>query len=115
MAQDNPYRNIVELKLDALAERQVKVRLIAAAWHCPLGCSTVGGWFDSGPAKEKPAELVEFKPTASLAEAGRAKRATPPVICFRPWPKATTSLRSAARWHGMPYRPATPCGRPMPA
>ena len=33
------------------------------------GCSTVGGWFGSGPAKAKPAELVEFKPAATLTEA----------------------------------------------
>jgi outer membrane protein assembly factor BamB len=31
--------------------------------------STVGGWFGSGPAKAKPAELVEFKPAANLVEA----------------------------------------------
>lgn len=33
------------------------------------GCSTVGGWFSSTPAKAKPAALVEFKATASLTEA----------------------------------------------
>lgn len=52
-------------------------RLIAASLALALsGCgtvnsmgSTVGGWFGAGPSKAKPAELVEFKPTASLVEA----------------------------------------------
>jgi outer membrane protein assembly factor BamB len=35
--------------------------------------STVGGWFGSGPAKAKPAELVEFKPAASLTEAWKTE------------------------------------------
>lgn len=58
----------------------MKMRLIAAGLALALsGCSTVGsmtstvgGWFGSGPAKAKPAELVEFKPTATLAEAWKA-------------------------------------------
>ncbi len=44
------------------------------------GCSTVnsmtntvGGWFGAGPAKAKPAELVEFKPSATLAEAWKVE------------------------------------------
>jgi outer membrane protein assembly factor BamB len=48
----------------------VNTRLIVAVLALALsGCSTVSGWFGSGPAKPKPAELVEFKPGASLAEA----------------------------------------------
>jgi outer membrane protein assembly factor BamB len=35
--------------------------------------STVGGWFGSNPAKTKPAELVEFKQAASLAEAWKGE------------------------------------------
>jgi len=58
----------------------VKTRIMIAGLALALsGCSTVGsmsrtvgGWFGSGPAKAKPAELVEFKPTASLAEAWKA-------------------------------------------
>jgi len=34
--------------------------------------STVGGWFSSSPSKSPPAELVEFKPAASLTEAWKA-------------------------------------------
>lgn len=30
------------------------------------GCSWVGGWFDSGGPKARPADLVEFKPSAAL-------------------------------------------------
>lgn len=39
------------------------------------GCSTIGGWFGSSPASEaaKPAELVDFKPLVSLAEAWKAE------------------------------------------
>ena len=55
----------------------MKMRLLVAGLALALsGCSTVGsmtstvgGWFGSGPAKAKPAELVEFKPTATLTEA----------------------------------------------
>jgi len=58
----------------------MKMRLLVAGLALALsGCSTVGsmtstvgGWFGSGPAKAKPAELVEFKPTATLAEAWKA-------------------------------------------
>jgi len=58
----------------------VKMRLVVIGVTLALaGCSTVdsmtstvGGWFDSGPAKAKPAELVEFKPAASLTEAWKA-------------------------------------------
>lgn len=44
------------------------------------GCSavnsmtrTVGGWFGAGPAKAKPAELVDFQPSATLTEAWKAE------------------------------------------
>jgi outer membrane protein assembly factor BamB len=51
----------------------MKMRLLVAGLALALsGCSTVGGWFGSGPAKAKPAELVEFTPTATLAEAWKA-------------------------------------------
>jgi len=51
--------------------------LMAAGLALSLsGCSTVnsmtgtvGGWFGAGPAKAKPADLVEFKPFATLTEA----------------------------------------------
>lgn len=46
--------------------------------------STVGGWFGSGPAKAKPAELVEFKPTASLIEAWKADTGDADGHLFRP-------------------------------
>ena len=48
----------------------MKMRLMIVGLALALsGCSTVGGWFGSGPAKAKPAELVEFKPSAGLTEA----------------------------------------------
>lgn len=58
----------------------MKTHVIVASLALALsGCSavgsmtsTVGGWFGSGPAKAKPAELVDFKPAASLAEAWKA-------------------------------------------
>ncbi len=46
--------------------------------------STVGGWFGSGPAKAKPAELVEFKPTASLIEAWKGDTGDAGGHLFRP-------------------------------
>lgn len=48
------------------------------------GCSTVGGWFGSGPAKAKPAELVEFKPTVSLTEAWKADTGDTGTYLFHP-------------------------------
>lgn len=58
----------------------MKTHVIIASLALALsGCSavgsmtsTVGGWFGSGPSKAKPAELVEFKPRASLVEAWKA-------------------------------------------
>lgn len=68
------------------------MRLIAAGLALSLsGCgavgsmtSTVGGWFGSGPAKAKPAELVEFKPTASLGEAWKGETGDSDGRLFRP-------------------------------
>ena len=59
----------------------MSARLTAAVLALALsGCSavnsvshTVGGWFGSGPSKPKPAELVEFKPAATLTEAWKAE------------------------------------------
>lgn len=52
----------------------MKMRLMVVGLALALsGCSTVGGWFGSGPAKPKPAELVEFKPSASLTEAWKGE------------------------------------------
>ncbi|MGE5320576.1 MAG: outer membrane protein assembly factor BamB [Hyphomicrobiaceae bacterium] len=48
------------------------------------GCSTVSGWFGAGPAKAKPAELVEFKPSASLAEAWKAETGNTGDYLFHP-------------------------------
>ncbi|OJW41026.1 MAG: outer membrane protein assembly factor BamB [Thiobacillus sp. 65-1059] len=68
------------------------MRLIAAGLALFLsGCgavgsmtSTVGGWFGAGPAKAKPAELVEFKPTASLGEAWKGETGDSDGRLFRP-------------------------------
>jgi outer membrane protein assembly factor BamB len=68
------------------------MRLIAVGLALALsGCSTVGsvtstvgGWFGSGPAKAKPAELVEFKPAASLAEAWKGDTGDTGGYLFRP-------------------------------
>lgn len=46
--------------------------------------STVGGWFGAGPAKAKPAELVEFKPRANLAEAWKGETGDAAGYLFRP-------------------------------
>ncbi|MBW8329024.1 MAG: outer membrane protein assembly factor BamB [Thiobacillus sp.] len=70
----------------------MKMRLIVAGLALAVsGCSTVGsmtstvgGWFGSGPAKAKPADLVEFKPTASLAEAWKTDTGDAGGYLFRP-------------------------------
>jgi outer membrane protein assembly factor BamB len=63
----------------------VKTRLIVAGLVLALsGCSTVSGWFGSGPAKAKPAELVDFKPTVSLTEAWKGDTDATGGYLFRP-------------------------------
>ena len=70
----------------------MKMRLIVASLVLAVsGCSTVGsmtstvgGWFGAGPAKAKPAELVEFKPAASLSEAWKADSGDGGSYLFRP-------------------------------
>ena len=70
----------------------MKMRMIAAGLALALsGCGTVGsmthtvgGWFGSGPAKAKPAELVEFKPTANLTEAWKGDTGDADGHLFRP-------------------------------
>ena len=70
----------------------MKMRLMVAALALALsGCSTVGsmtstvgGWFGSGPAKQKSAELVEFKPSASLVEAWKSETGDTAGRLFRP-------------------------------
>jgi outer membrane protein assembly factor BamB len=65
----------------------VRRRLLAAGLLLALsGCSTVGGWFGAGPAKAKPAELVEFKPAASLAEAWKGGTGDATGHLFHPQP-----------------------------
>ena len=70
----------------------MKRRLMVAGLALALsGCgtvgsmtSTVGGWFGSGPAKAKPAELVEFKPTASLDQAWKVETGDTAGHLFHP-------------------------------
>jgi outer membrane protein assembly factor BamB len=70
----------------------MKMRLIVTGLALALsGCSTVGsmtstvgGWFGSGPAKAKPAELVEFKPSASLTEAWKGETGDTAGHVFHP-------------------------------
>ena len=64
--------------------------VLALAFALP-GCSavnsmtsTVGGWFGSGAAKPKPAELVEFKPAATLTEAWKAETGDAGGYLFQP-------------------------------
>ena len=63
----------------------MKRRLMVADLALALsGCGTVGGWFGSGPAKAKPAELVEFKPTASLDQAWKVETGDTAGHLFHP-------------------------------
>lgn len=47
--------------------------------------STVGGWFGAGPAKAKPAELVEFKSRAALSEAWKGETGDAAGFLVRPY------------------------------
>lgn len=63
----------------------MKTRVLVAGLTLALaGCSTVGGWFGSGPAKAKPAELVPLKPAAELVEAWKADTGSAEGYLFRP-------------------------------
>ncbi len=68
------------------------MRVIVAGLALALsGCSTVnsmtgtvGGWFGAGPSRAKPAELVEFKPAATLIEAWKADTGDAGSTLFHP-------------------------------
>ncbi|OZA29489.1 MAG: outer membrane protein assembly factor BamB [Hydrogenophilales bacterium 17-61-9] len=63
----------------------MKMRLMALGLALALsGCSTVGGWFGAGPAKARPAELVDFKPTVNLAEAWKGETGDAGGYLLRP-------------------------------
>lgn len=63
----------------------MKMRLIVAGLVMALsGCSTVSGWFGHGPAKPKPAALVDFKPAASLTEAWKSETGDTEGYLLRP-------------------------------
>jgi outer membrane protein assembly factor BamB len=63
----------------------VKMRLMVVGLAPAVsGCSTVGGWFGSGSAKAKPAELVEFKPSVSLGEAWKVETGDAAGHLFHP-------------------------------
>lgn len=52
----------------------MKIRLLVAGIALATsGCTTIGGWFGSGPSRPEPAELVAFQPKAALAEAWKAE------------------------------------------
>lgn len=68
------------------------------------GCSTVGsmthtvgGWFGAGPAKEKPAELVEFKPSSTLTEAWKNDTDDAGGYLFRPQAEAGDVLAAGGK------------------
>lgn len=61
------------------------MRLLVAGLVLALsGCSTVGGWFGAGSAKAKPAELVEFKPAATLVEVWKTETGDSAGYLFHP-------------------------------
>ena len=63
----------------------MKLRWMAVGVLVTLsGCGTVSGWFSSGPARAKPAALVEFKPGASLVEAWKGETGDAGGNLFRP-------------------------------
>lgn len=58
---------------DVLKRAFVIAALAVAAGGSLSGCSTISGWFSSDKPASKPAELVEFTPSASLARQWEAK------------------------------------------
>ena len=70
----------------------MNIRLITLGLALALsGCSTVGsmtntvgGWFGAGPAKAKPAELVDLKPTVNLTEAWKGETGDAGTYLLRP-------------------------------
>lgn len=70
--------------------------------------STVGGWFGSGPSKAKPAELVEFKPTASLTEAWKADTGDIGGYLFSPQAEGDDVAAAGGSWV---VRIAAPTGK----
>ncbi len=60
--------------------------------------STVGGWFGSGQTKAKPAELVEFKPTATLAEAWKAETGDNGGYLFSPQAEGDAVVAAGGNW-----------------
>lgn len=67
----------------------MKPAALIAALALPLvlslgGCSTVGSWFGSGKKEIKPAELVEFKPNASMVRVWDASVGSAGTYAFSP-------------------------------
>jgi outer membrane protein assembly factor BamB len=60
------------------------VFLALALTGCSSVTKTVGGWFGSSPAKAKPAELVDFKPSATLTEAWKVETGDTGARLLRP-------------------------------
>jgi outer membrane protein assembly factor BamB len=84
----------------------VKTRMLVIGVALTLsGCSTVdtmtgtvGGWFGSGPSKAKPAELVEFKSTASLSEAWKAETGAIGGYLFSPQAEGDVVAAAGGGW-----------------
>jgi outer membrane protein assembly factor BamB len=93
------------------------MRLMAAGLALALsGCSTVGGWFGSGPAKAKPAELVEFKPSASLVEAWKGDTGDSSGHLFHPQADGDDVFAAGgSRVVRIAVATGKPCGKPTPA
>ncbi len=58
--------------------------LVAGIALATSGCTTIGGWFGSGPSRPEPAELVAFQPKATLTEAWKADTGDADGYLFRP-------------------------------
>jgi outer membrane protein assembly factor BamB len=95
----------------------VKMRMLVIGVSLALsGCSTVdsmtstvGGWFGSGPTKAKPAELVEFTPTANLAEAWKVETGDVGSYLFSPQAEGSDVVAAGGSWV---VRIAAPTGSP---
>lgn len=68
-----------------MKQRSIAAGLLAAGMALGLSaCSTVSEWVGIDPARAKPAALVEFTPTAALAEAWKADSGDANNYLFRP-------------------------------
>jgi outer membrane protein assembly factor BamB len=76
----------------------VKTHLLVVGLALALsGCTTIGGWFGSGPSRAEPAKLVAFEPKAALVEAWKADTDDAEGYLFRPQAEGDAVVAAGGR------------------